>query len=47
MDNGDKLERERTRYVLREGAPSLLPAFTRMLSTRPVALMRAMALAWP
>ena len=46
VDDEDKLERERTRYVLRDGAPSLLLAFTRMLSTRPVALMRAVALAW-
>jgi glycosyltransferase involved in cell wall biosynthesis len=42
----DQLERERTRYVLREGAPALLLAVLRMLLTRPVHLLRAMALAW-
>ena len=42
----DQLERERTRYVLREGAPALLLALARMLVTRPVRLLRALALAW-
>jgi colanic acid/amylovoran biosynthesis glycosyltransferase len=46
LDEEDQLERERTRYVLREGAPALLLALTRMLLTRPVCLMRALALAW-
>ena len=46
VDEEDQLERERTRYVLREGAPALLVALTRMLLTRPVCLMRALALAW-
>jgi glycosyltransferase involved in cell wall biosynthesis len=41
----DQLERERTRYVLRDGAPALLLALTRMLLTRPVQLLRALALA--
>jgi glycosyltransferase involved in cell wall biosynthesis len=46
LDEEDQLERERTRYVLREGAPALLLALTRMLLTRPVRLMRGLALAW-
>jgi glycosyltransferase involved in cell wall biosynthesis len=46
VDEEDHLERERTRYVLREGASALLLAVTRMLLTRPVCLMRALALAW-
>ena len=45
VDPEDQLERERTRYVLREGAPALLLALTRMLFTRPVRLLRALALA--
>ena len=45
VDEEDQLERERTRYVLREGAPALLLALTRMLLTRPVRLLRALALA--
>ena len=35
VDQEDKFERERTRYVLREGAPALLVAVLRMLVTRP------------
>src|SRR5262245_1545013 len=46
VDKEDQLERERTRYVLRDGAPALLLALTRMLLTRPVRLMRALKLAW-
>ncbi len=46
MDAEDELERKRTRYVLREGALALLLAALRMLLTRPVRLMRALALAW-
>ena len=42
----DQLERERTRYVRREGAPALLLALARMLFTRPTRLLRALALAW-
>jgi colanic acid/amylovoran biosynthesis glycosyltransferase len=41
----DHLERERTRYVLREGAFALLLALARMLVTRPVRLMQAVVLA--
>jgi colanic acid/amylovoran biosynthesis glycosyltransferase len=46
VDEEDHLERERTRYVLREGASALLLALTRVLLTRPARLMRALALAW-
>src|SRR6266851_3674377 len=45
-DREDRNERERTRYVLREGARALLLALTRMLFMRPMALMRAIAMAW-
>ncbi len=45
MDEQDKIERKRTRYVLREGAPALLIALARMLLTRPVRLLQALALA--
>lgn len=46
VDEEDHLERDRTRYVLREGAPALLLALTRMLITHPVRFMRALAMAW-
>jgi colanic acid/amylovoran biosynthesis glycosyltransferase len=46
VDEEDQLERERTRYVLREGVPALLLALARMLVTRPVRLMQALELAW-
>jgi glycosyltransferase involved in cell wall biosynthesis len=46
VDAEDLIERERTLYVLREGAPALLLALTRMLLTRPSHLLRALALAW-
>ena len=45
VDAEDLLERQRTRYVLREGVPSLLIALARMLLKRPVRLLRALALA--
>src|SRR6266851_5057540 len=45
-DGNDRSERKRTRYVLREGAPALLLVLTRILFTRPMALFRAIALAW-
>ncbi len=45
LDAENQLERERTRYVLREGAPALLIALGRMLLTRPARLMQALALA--
>jgi colanic acid/amylovoran biosynthesis glycosyltransferase len=46
VDAEDEIERERTRYVLSEGAPPLLLALTRTLFTRPMRLGRALALAW-
>jgi colanic acid/amylovoran biosynthesis glycosyltransferase len=46
VDEKDHLERERTRYVLREGAPTLTLALMRMLFARPRRFMRALALAW-
>ena len=46
VDQEDQLERERTRYVLRGGAPALLLALLRALFTRPARLARALALAW-
>ncbi len=46
VDPEDQLERERTRYVLRDGVPALLLALTRILLTRPAHLRRALALAW-
>lgn len=46
VDPEDQLERERTRYVLREGVASLLLALMRMLFMRPAHLLRALALAW-
>ena len=39
VDEEDRVERKRTRYVLREGAPALLLALARMLLTRPVSLV--------
>jgi colanic acid/amylovoran biosynthesis glycosyltransferase len=46
VDGEDQLERERTRYVLRDGAPVLIFALMRMLLTQPVHLMRALKLVW-
>ena len=45
VDDEDHLERKRTRYVLREGAPALLLALIRMLLTRPLRLIAALRLA--
>jgi glycosyltransferase involved in cell wall biosynthesis len=45
-DPEDRRERERTRYVLREGALPLLLAVLRMMITRPAQFLRALALAW-
>jgi glycosyltransferase involved in cell wall biosynthesis len=45
VDEEDQLERQRTRYVLREGALSLLFAVARMLLTQPVRLLKALVLA--
>lgn len=44
-DEADILERQRTRYVLRDGAVPLLLALFRMLATRPVRFWRALRLA--
>jgi colanic acid/amylovoran biosynthesis glycosyltransferase len=46
VDEEDRSERARTQYVLRDGAPALLLALTRMLLTRPMCLFRALVLAW-
>lgn len=46
VDQEDHVERKRTRYALRAGAPALLLALVRMLLRRPVRLLRAVALAW-
>lgn len=46
VDDEDKLECKRTRYVLCEGAPALLLALMHMLFTRPLRLMLALRLAW-
>lgn len=46
VDAEDQIERERTRYVLRESAPALLIALARVLFTRPVRFTRALVLAW-
>jgi glycosyltransferase involved in cell wall biosynthesis len=45
-DNEDRLERERTRFVLRDGAVGLFIAVARMLLERPVCVLRALSLAW-
>jgi glycosyltransferase involved in cell wall biosynthesis len=46
VDEEDRSERELTRYALRGGPPALLMALIRMAVTRPIRLIRAMALAW-
>jgi colanic acid/amylovoran biosynthesis glycosyltransferase len=46
VDPEDGFERKHTRYALRDGAIALLLALMRMAVTRPVRLMRALALAW-
>jgi glycosyltransferase involved in cell wall biosynthesis len=46
VDAEDELERQRTRYALRDGAPALLISLARMLLTRPGPLWRALRLAW-
>jgi len=46
VDAVNQSERERTRYVLRVGAPALLLAVARMLLVRPGRFGRALALAW-
>ena len=46
VDEEDRLERARTRYVLRGGTTRLPLALTCMLFTRPVCFMKALVLAW-
>jgi colanic acid/amylovoran biosynthesis glycosyltransferase len=46
VDEEDHLERARTRYILREGAPALTLAVMRMLFSRPKRFIQALALAW-
>jgi colanic acid/amylovoran biosynthesis glycosyltransferase len=46
VNEEDRAERTRTRYVLQAGAPALLLAVVRMMLARPVQLLRATALAW-
>jgi glycosyltransferase involved in cell wall biosynthesis len=45
-DEEDRIERERTRYVLREPALTLLFSVARALVERPARLMRALGIAW-
>jgi colanic acid/amylovoran biosynthesis glycosyltransferase len=45
-DDEDHAERNRTRYVLKDGAWGLVAAIGRTLVGRPVALLRTLALAW-
>jgi glycosyltransferase involved in cell wall biosynthesis len=45
VDPDDERERERTRYVLRDGARALLPAFLRVLFSQPARLLQALVLA--
>jgi glycosyltransferase involved in cell wall biosynthesis len=44
LDEENQLEHKRTRYVLREGALTLVIAFAQMMLTRPVRLLRALIL---
>ena len=46
VDADDRAERDRTRYVLRDGLSALLLAVARMLVRHPVRLVRALHLAW-
>src|ERR1700686_4662862 len=46
VDKEDEHERERTRYLLRDGFIPLIVALLRMLLTRPGSFMKACALAW-
>ena len=46
VDEADRQERDRTRYVLRSGIPGLLFAVVRMLITRPLNFFKALALAF-
>jgi colanic acid/amylovoran biosynthesis glycosyltransferase len=46
VDPEDLRERDRTQFVLREGLSAVLFALTRMLLTRPIDFLRALALAY-
>jgi hypothetical protein len=46
VDIEDQRERDRTRYILRDGFVPLIVSLLRMLVTRPVKSMGALALAW-
>lgn len=46
VDEEDRLERQRTRYVLREGKFVMLLALVSMLLKRPLLLMKALRLTW-
>lgn len=46
VDEEDRADRDRTRYVLREGALALVWAVVRTLLTRPICLMRALGIVW-
>lgn len=45
VDDDDALEREQTRYALRDGAFGLIVAFVRLLLTHPAKLLQALGLA--
>ena len=46
VDKEDELERQRTRYVLRDGSLPLIISLLRFVLTRPVPVYKALALAW-
>jgi colanic acid/amylovoran biosynthesis glycosyltransferase len=46
VDEEDQLERNRTRYVLRDGASALILSVLRIILTKPVHFVRALLLAW-
>lgn len=46
VDDVDRLERDRTQYVLRQGGAKLLLAVARLLVTRPRHLLQAVVLTW-
>jgi glycosyltransferase involved in cell wall biosynthesis len=45
LDPENRLERKRTRYVLGDGVPALVVALAKILLTRPVRLLQALAVA--
>ena len=47
VDDDDRLEREKTTYILSGGLPGLAKAFARMALTRPLRVMRALGTALP